>query len=56
MARNVISGHLQTEMTYLVIHLKPEMTYLVVYLQPEMNYLAIDILQLVAGGEVYTKI
>ena len=26
MARNVISGHLQTEMTYLVIHLKPEMT------------------------------
>ena len=50
MARNVISGHLQTEMTYLVIHLKPEMTYLVVYLQPEMNYLAIDILQLVAGG------
>ena len=56
MARNFISGHLQTKMTYLVIHLKPEMTYLVVYLQPEMNYLAIDILQLVAGGGVYTKI
>ena len=59
--RSDISGHLQPEMTYLVIHLQPEMIYLVVHLQPEMNYLvvhlqpemtflAIDILQLVMVG------